>query len=214
MSVKNSKTYYRSSSMMALAFISILSSSNAYGQSHPASSTTQQWADPGAIEKAKKEAATQEQNRASSLSTTPPAPTGSAAGGRPASAMQTPSTGVQSSTHVTGEHLSKMARNPSERKPAHSIGGREVQAAHGKFFGAAHASEIGHKIAVSPGFSPAGRKMQSHVAKSASVMTTGTKARHPAPESLPNKKEPASPSTAAIEFDPIYGYSNMVSVAY
>lgn len=214
MSVKNSKTFYRSSSMKALALISLLTSSTAFCQSHPGSTTPQQWADPGAIEKAKKEAVTQEQNRATNLSPTLPAPTGSAAAGASASTLQKPSTGVQSSTDVHGEHLSKTVRKPSEHKTAHLVRGHEAQASHAKFYGTTHDSVIGHKIAVSPGFAPAAGKMQMHAAKSASSLTTGVKVSHSVSESLPNRKEPLSPSTTAVEFDPIYGYSNMVSVAY
>ena len=214
MRIVNTKKIYLSSASMTLAFLCFLSSSAAFCQTLPNSQAPQKWADPGAIEKAKKEAATQEQNRATSQSPTQPAPTGSAAGGRAASAIQMPSTGVQSSTSVHGEHLSKAVRKPSEHKTADLVRGHEAQASHAKFYGTTHDSVIGHKIAVSPGFAPAAGKMQMHAAKSASSLTTGVKVSHSVSESLPNRKEPLSPSTTAVEFDPIYGYSNMVSVAY
>lgn len=214
MRAKNSKTFYRSSSMKALALLGLLTSSTAFCQSHPVSTTTQQWADPGAIEKARKEAVTQEQNQATSPSPSLPTPTGSAAGGASASTLQKPSTGVQASTGVHGEHLSKALRKPSEHKTAHPVRGHEAHASRAKFYGTTHDSASGHKIAVSPGFAPAAGKMQMHAAKSASSLTTGVKVSHSVSESLPNRKEPPPPSAAAVEFDPVYGYSNMVSVAY
>lgn len=213
MGMKKSKTHYRSSVPMPLIFLCLLSPSAAYCQSTPASTSTQKWADPGAIEKAKTQTSTQDQNRNLPLSATLPTSTSFATERVSPSAIQKPARVTRSSSISGGETVSKIMRPPMDPTIVHPIKHHEVKAIHSTFPETLHASRASHNFVVSRGHVIATGKAQPHSAKNPAVKSAGTKAGGIVHDSLPGNKD-APPSSTVVEFDPVYGYSNAISVAY
>lgn len=215
MGVKTGNALHFNSGIAALAFLGLLSSV-AYCQNRPSPPSTQIWADPGAIEKARKEATTQDQNKVSAPSPALPAPSSASTERISAPSPHKPATRIQTSSISGGERMSKLVHGPAEHLAIHRLNhhNTETNHNHASSSGPVLASQTGHKISAAPGHINNAPRSQPHAANHVPNSTARAGAQHVANDSLPNKKDGPSPAAAAGEFDPVYGYSNMISVAY
>lgn len=198
----------------ALTLLSLMSSALAQSRSHAIPATTLQWADPGAIEKAKKETSKQEINTSSSPSPTSSASSGSTTGQTAASPAQKPATGVQS-TLISGDRkIDKFVDQPSLHKLPHQTRMLEAVTPHGKSAETFSGAASGRRLAGWGGYAHTASKSRSHTGKKPTLAAgrSGTKLRKT--DSAPGMTDIASPSAAVDEFDPLYGYSNTISVGY
>jgi len=214
MRIVNTKKIYLSSASMTLACLCFLSSSAAFCQTLPNSQAPQKWADPGAIEKAKTQAITQDMNKTSSTSPTLPTTTGPVAERKSASPIQRQAKDARYSSISGGETLNKNVRHLSSNTGPHQISSHEVEASHPKLTGTTHASAAGRKLAISPGHAPVTKKAQGHALSIAAPLPARSKNSHTLHDNLTSKENASGPAAATMEFDPIYGFSNIVSVAY
>jgi hypothetical protein len=212
MGMNKCKTLYRSFDKMALVFLCLLTPSKTYCQSHPASPTAQKWADPGALEKAQTQAAMQNQNKNTPPAATSSTSTGAATQPVSVSAPKKAAISARSSSISRGEPMSKVDHQRSEQTVIHRTSHRDVKA-HSTLPEASYASGPEQKLTFAPGHALATKKAQTLSAIKAAARSARTKDRHIVHDSLPSKKDAPSSSVTA-EFDPIYGYSNLISVAY
>jgi hypothetical protein len=217
MSVKTSQSQSSLWGVIILAFMSLISSA-AYPQSRPTTPATQLWADPGALEKARKEGLVQAPSNASAPSPTLPAPSKASADRSSASSIQKPTTNIQSSSIPVAARWSKSVHALAEPKAPHRIKQREAQTNPAKSPGRILASGSERKLPVASGHDNAGAGFPPHAAIHAPNAPARARDQHSAHERaherLTEQQDEPSQASSTGEFDPIYGYSNMISVAY
>ncbi len=213
MSVKTNKSQSSLWGIITLAFTSFMPSA-AYPQSHLATPATQVWVDPGALEKARKEGADQAQGKASSPSATLPAPSKGSVERSSASSIQKPTTGVQSSSVPTEDKWKKPVHDQAEHKAPLLTKRHESEANHAKSSGRVLAHGSGRKSPVALGYENPGAGFPPRVTIHAPNAPARARAQNSAHERLTKQQDEPSQTSATGEFDPIYGYSNMISVAY
>lgn len=199
--------------VVALVFLS-LSSSAAISQNRPTPPSSQTWADPGAIERAKKGAATPDLGGVSGPTTASPTLSNAPTAKSSVPPVQKTATGVQSSSMSKGEMSNKAVNGPETHKRIRLIQHRHSGTHYAGSSGPTLTSISGHKFPGAQEHVDKTPEFQPHNMSKAMSAPRRTKVQHIAHEGHPDKKDLTRPAAATGEFDPIYGYSNSISVAY
>lgn len=219
MSVKTGNPLLLYSGIAALA-LQVLLPSAAYSQNRPAPAPSQIWADPGALEKAKKETATPDANKLTAPTPAQPASATAANERLSAPSAHKPTKITETPSVSGGERLNSPVHGSAEHKSFHQTKHRTTEARHANVSEPALASEVVHQFPAARGHVHNAVRTLPHRADGSLHQTTRAKAQQVVNKGLTDKNVTPPPEMAVGEYDPIYGYSNSngnsntISVAY